>query len=92
MRWDPTDPLQRRARYALHAGIWGLFFSLLSLPEVALLLGALSVYWGISALRGKQPKSASAGGGRQDRRQGRSQAEPRGDGHGRGRRGHRPRP
>jgi hypothetical protein len=64
MRWDPTDPLQRHARYALHAGIWGLFFSLLSLPEVALLLGALSVYWGISALRGKQPKSAKEAGGR----------------------------
>ncbi|MGW8380693.1 hypothetical protein [Streptomyces sp. ODS28] len=52
MRWDPTDPLQRRARYALHAGIWGLFFALFSLPPVALLLGALSLYWGISALRG----------------------------------------
>ncbi|MGP3973238.1 hypothetical protein ACTWQF_04215 [Streptomyces sp. 8N114] len=58
MRWDPTDPLQRHARYSLHAGIWGLFFALLSVPQVALLLGALSMYWGISALRGKLPKSA----------------------------------
>ncbi|MGY1437546.1 hypothetical protein [Streptomyces reniochalinae] len=59
MRWDPTDPLQRHARYALHAGIWGLFFALLGVPEVALLLGALSLYWGISALRGKPPKSTA---------------------------------
>ncbi|MER7984060.1 hypothetical protein ABTY53_00425 [Streptomyces noursei] len=53
LRWDPTDPLQRRARYALLAGMWAFFFVLFSLPEVALLLGALSLYWGISALRGK---------------------------------------
>jgi hypothetical protein len=59
MRWDPTDPLQRHARYSLHAGIWGLFFALLSIPQVALLLGALSLYWGINALRGKLPKSAA---------------------------------
>lgn len=52
LRWDPSDPLQRRARYALHAGIWGLFFSLLSLAPVALLLAGLSLYWGVSALRG----------------------------------------
>lgn len=60
MRWDPTDPLQRHARYALHAGIWGLFFALLSIPQVALLLGALALYWGINALRGKPPKPDSA--------------------------------
>ncbi|WP_411120817.1 hypothetical protein [Streptomyces sp. x-19] len=53
LRWDPTDPMQRRARYALLAGMWAFFFVLFSLPEVALLLGALSLYWGISALRGK---------------------------------------
>jgi hypothetical protein len=53
LRWDPTDPLQRRARYALLAGMWGFFFSLFSLPEIALLLGALALYWGISSLRGK---------------------------------------
>lgn len=62
MRWDPTDPLQRHARYALHAGIWGLFFVLLGVPQAGLLLGALSVYWGISALRNKPPKSASGAG------------------------------
>ncbi|MGG2458241.1 hypothetical protein ACO0M4_00145 [Streptomyces sp. RGM 3693] len=61
LRWDPTDPLQRRARYALLAGMWAFFFVLFSLPEVALLLGSLSLYWGISALRGKSdPKKAAA--------------------------------
>ncbi|MFH8368538.1 hypothetical protein [Streptomyces sp. NPDC018031] len=52
-RWDPTDPAQRRARYALLAGMWAFFFALFSLPEIALLLGALALYWGISSLRGK---------------------------------------
>lgn len=60
-RWDPADPAQRRARYALLAGLWGFFFALFSLPEVALLLGALSVYWGVSALRAKAgPRDANA--------------------------------
>ncbi|MFF4572353.1 hypothetical protein [Streptomyces sp. NPDC001410] len=53
MRWDPTDPAQRRARYALLSGIWAVFFALFSWPYVALLLGALALYWGISALRAK---------------------------------------
>ncbi|SCK15760.1 hypothetical protein H181DRAFT_01066 [Streptomyces sp. WMMB 714] len=62
MRWDPTDPLQRHARYSLHSGIWALFFALFSLPEVALLLGALSLYWGIDALRNKsRPRGAGSG-------------------------------
>ncbi|MFC5723889.1 hypothetical protein ACFP1Z_27360 [Streptomyces gamaensis] len=52
-RWDPSDPAQRRARYALLAGMWGFFFALFGVPEIALLLGALSVYWGVSSLRGK---------------------------------------
>ncbi|WP_307821545.1 hypothetical protein [Streptomyces coffeae] len=52
-RWDPTDPAQRRARYALLSGMWGFFFALFSLPQIALLLGALALYWGISALRAK---------------------------------------
>ncbi|MGW1841057.1 hypothetical protein [Streptomyces sp. NPDC001966] len=59
LRWDPTDPAQRRARYALLGGMWAFFFALFDFPEVALLLGALSVYWAISALRAK-PRSASA--------------------------------
>ncbi|MPY55413.1 hypothetical protein, partial [Streptomyces acidicola] len=53
LRWDPTDPAQRRARYALLAGMWAFFFSLFSWPYMALLLGALALYWGISALRAK---------------------------------------
>ncbi|CCK27981.1 integral membrane protein [Streptomyces davaonensis JCM 4913] len=53
MRWDPTDPAQRRARYALLCGMWAFFFALFSWPYVALLLGALALYWGISALRAK---------------------------------------
>ncbi|MDO0926132.1 hypothetical protein QQY24_12105 [Streptomyces sp. TG1A-8] len=52
-RWDPADPVQRRARYALLSGIWAVFFALFSWPYVALLLGALALYWGISALRAK---------------------------------------
>ncbi|MYT68613.1 MULTISPECIES: hypothetical protein [unclassified Streptomyces] len=53
MRWDPTDPAQRRARYALLSGMWGFFFALFNWPYVALLLGALALYWGISSLRAK---------------------------------------
>jgi hypothetical protein len=52
-RWDPTDPAQRRARYALLCGMWAFFFALFSWPYVALLLGALALYWGISSLRAK---------------------------------------
>ena len=55
-RFDVTDPAQRRARYALLAGMWGLFFGLFSMVPVALLLGALALYWGISSLRAK-PKA-----------------------------------
>lgn len=64
MRWDPTDPLQRHARYSLHTGIWALFFSLFSLPEVALLLGALSLYWGINSLRGDKSPSRTESSGK----------------------------
>ncbi|KJY42358.1 membrane protein [Streptomyces sp. NRRL B-1568] len=53
LRWDPTDPAQRRARYALLAGMWGFFFALFSIWQIALLLGALSLYWGGSSLRAK---------------------------------------
>ncbi|MFJ1806641.1 MULTISPECIES: hypothetical protein [unclassified Streptomyces] len=52
-RWDPTDPAQRRARYALLSGMWAFFFALFGWPYVALLLGALALNWGISALRAK---------------------------------------
>ncbi|OIJ67408.1 hypothetical protein [Streptomyces mangrovisoli] len=53
LRWDPTDPVQRRARYSLLSGMWAFFFALFSWPYVALLLGALALYWGGSALRAK---------------------------------------
>ncbi|MFF4035273.1 hypothetical protein ACFYZ2_36985 [Streptomyces sviceus] len=56
-RWDPTDPSQRRARYALLCGMWAFFFVLFGWPYVSLLLGALALYWGISALRAK-PRTA----------------------------------
>ncbi len=38
--------------------MWALFFALFTWPYVALLLGALALYWGISALRAK-PRSAA---------------------------------
>lgn len=53
MRWDPTDPAQRRARFALLSGMWAFFFALFGWRYVALLLGALALNWGISALRAK---------------------------------------
>ncbi|MFJ4875066.1 hypothetical protein ACIP93_07610 [Streptomyces sp. NPDC088745] len=53
LRWDPTDPVQRRARYALLAGMWAFFFAVFTLREIALLLGALALYWGISSLRNR---------------------------------------
>lgn len=65
MRWDPADPGQRRARYALLTGMWAFFFALFSWPYVALLLGALAVYWGVSAVRGVPARGsgdAEAGG------------------------------
>ncbi|MFI8190662.1 hypothetical protein ACIF8T_17930 [Streptomyces sp. NPDC085946] len=52
-RWDPADPAQRRARYALLCGMWAFFFAIFSWAYAALLLGALALYWGISSLRAK---------------------------------------
>ncbi|WP_172388223.1 hypothetical protein [Streptomyces sp. MNP-20] len=64
LRWDPTDPAQRRARYALLSGMWAFFFALFGWDYVALLLGALGMYWAISALRAKprrpDPTAAAA--------------------------------
>ncbi|MFG2759227.1 hypothetical protein [Streptomyces wuyuanensis] len=60
LRWDPTDPVQRRARYALLGGMWAFFFALFDFPEIALLLGALAIYWGGSSLRSKS-RSATTG-------------------------------
>lgn len=64
MRWDPSDPVQRRARYSLLCGMWAFFFALFGWPYVALLLGALALYWGVSGLRGRTRSDASDGGGR----------------------------
>ncbi|MEW2080610.1 hypothetical protein [Streptomyces sp. NPDC005283] len=58
LKWDPTDPAQRRARYALLSGMWAFFFALFDLPEIALLLGALALYWSISSLRAKPQRRA----------------------------------
>jgi hypothetical protein len=60
LRWDPTDPAQRRARYALLSGMWAFFFALFDFPEIALLLGALALYWSISSLRAKPVNRTSA--------------------------------
>ncbi|MFD7899388.1 hypothetical protein [Streptomyces sp. NPDC059743] len=61
LRWDPTDPIQRRARYALLGGMWAFFFALFDFPEIALLLGSLALYWGISSLRNKPVNGSSSG-------------------------------
>ncbi|WP_369216219.1 hypothetical protein [Streptomyces flavofungini] len=52
-RWDPTDPAQRRARYALLSGMWAFFFALFGWRYVALLLGALALSWAIQSLRAR---------------------------------------
>jgi hypothetical protein len=59
LRWDPTDPVQRRARYALLGGMWAFFFALFDFPEIALLLGALAIYWGGSSLRSKSRRATT---------------------------------
>jgi hypothetical protein len=56
-KFDPNDPVQRRSRQALMAGMGGLFCVVLGIPYVALLLGALAAYWGISALRSPRPSN-----------------------------------
>lgn len=62
LRWDPTDPAQRRARYAVLSGMWAFFFAIFDIPELSLLLGALGLYWAISALRTrlKAPEATDA--------------------------------
>ncbi len=61
-RFDPSDPVQRKARYALLSGMWGIFFMILGVPDLTLLLSSLALYWAISSLRGKartQPPAAT---------------------------------
>ncbi|WP_202451688.1 hypothetical protein [Streptomyces sp. SID4948] len=50
-KFDPTDPAHRRSRYALMLGFWGLIAGFAGWTTLALLLGALALYWGISSLR-----------------------------------------
>lgn len=59
-RWDPSDPAQRHARYAMLAGMWGVLTAALGWEWLALLLGSLALYWGISALRGGPKESPEA--------------------------------
>ncbi|MDX3852238.1 hypothetical protein [Streptomyces sp. AK02-01A] len=66
LRWDPTDPVQRRARYALLSGMWAFFFALFDFPEIGLLLGALALYWGISSLRDKPGKPGKQPSGQEE--------------------------
>ncbi len=61
-RFDPNDPVHRRSRYALSSGMAALVCGLFSIQSLTLLLGALAVYWGISALRaGGQAPAAVVG-------------------------------
>ncbi|MBU7596801.1 hypothetical protein JGS22_003895 [Streptomyces sp. P38-E01] len=92
LRWDPRDPAQRHARYALISSMWSVFFALFNIPPVALLLGALALYWGISSLRGapgaQSRKNAEGGAGdaRGDTRFGHGDRNPAGPHGGAGRR------
>lgn len=58
---DPNDPVQRHARYALTAGMAGLFCVVTTSAYVGLLLGALAVYWGVGALRAGRTAAGAAG-------------------------------
>jgi hypothetical protein len=40
--------------------MWAFFFALFDFPEIALLLGALALYWSISSLRAKPASRTSA--------------------------------
>jgi hypothetical protein len=49
--------------------MWAFFFALFDIPQIALLLGALALYWAISSLRNKplppRPGAANAAAGGQ---------------------------
>ncbi|RKN05207.1 hypothetical protein [Streptomyces radicis] len=75
-RWDPSDPGQRHARYAVLAGMWGVFGGLLGWEWLALLLGALALYWGISALRGGPREPSEPRNRRLEALQGKQEAPP----------------
>ncbi|MFG2818913.1 hypothetical protein ACGFX4_05735 [Kitasatospora sp. NPDC048365] len=59
-KFDPNDPVQRRSRYALSAGLGAMFCTLLSLSYVALVLGLLAVHWALSSLRAGRAAAAPA--------------------------------
>ncbi|MFE0465014.1 hypothetical protein ACFW1A_37745 [Kitasatospora sp. NPDC058965] len=59
-RFDPTDPVHRRSRYALYAGMGSLFCGLGGYLDFALLFGVLALYWGISTLRTTRKEAAAA--------------------------------
>ncbi|SFB85161.1 hypothetical protein [Streptomyces aidingensis] len=59
-RWDPSDPKQRHARFALLAGMWGLVLAWLGIDWLAMFLGALGLYWGIDALLKPKPDASAA--------------------------------
>jgi hypothetical protein len=64
-RFDPNDPVHRRSRYALAGGMAAMFCGLTEFLELALLFGALALYWGVSALRatGKEAPTGAAAAG-----------------------------
>ncbi|NJQ06222.1 hypothetical protein, partial [Streptomyces lonarensis] len=69
--WDPADPRQRHARYALLAGGWAFVGAVFAWDWLALLLGALALYWGVGALRGTKRELTAeerAAAGAADRR------------------------
>ncbi|WP_052848675.1 hypothetical protein [Streptomyces avicenniae] len=75
--WDPTDPAQRHARYAMLAGMWGVCSGvLLGWLWLALLLGALGLYWGVSSLRGGPKDGPDARDKKVDALQGRGESAP----------------
>ncbi|GAA1264496.1 hypothetical protein GCM10009665_62390 [Kitasatospora nipponensis] len=60
-RFDPNDPVHRRSRYALAGGMAALFCGLSGILSLALLFGALALYWGVSALRASGRDAGTAG-------------------------------
>ncbi|PYC78105.1 hypothetical protein C7C46_17405 [Streptomyces tateyamensis] len=64
-RFDPADPVHRRSRYALYAGMGSLSSGLFGYFDFSLLFGVLALYWGVSTLRATR-KDAAASAGREE--------------------------
>ncbi|MFG2842497.1 hypothetical protein ACGF12_04890 [Kitasatospora sp. NPDC048296] len=60
-RLDPANPAHRRARNAALAGPFALVCLFAEFHWIALLVGLLGIYWGVSALRAKQPAAGTPG-------------------------------